>query len=105
MSQPAYLIAQLDVPNLERYLNEYGRPVFSQLSELGAEFLVTSPAEILEGEWLGNWTVIIRFPDWMTAVEWYNSEEYAPLRNMRIQELTSGGNMVLFLGRQVSTDS
>lgn len=101
MSQPAYLIAQLDVPNLEQFINEYSRPLFAQLSEIGAEFLVTSPAETLEGEWSGNWTVIIRFPDWMTAVEWYNSSDYAPLKDKRMKELTSSGNMVLAPGRPI----
>lgn len=99
MPQPAYLIAQLEVPNLEQYINDYSRPVFAQLSEIGAEYLVTSPAETLEGEWPGNWTVVIRFPDWMTAVEWYNSSGYETLKDKRINDLTASGNLVLVPGR------
>jgi hypothetical protein len=32
MSQPAYLIIQLNVKDFQQYLDQYGRPVFSQLS-------------------------------------------------------------------------
>ena len=100
MSQPAYLIVQLNVKDFPQYREQYGKPVFAQLTKLGAEFLVTSPhAETLEGEWSGNWTVLIRFPSWETAVEWYKSADYAPLKRARIQELTDGGNLVLLPGR------
>jgi uncharacterized protein (DUF1330 family) len=100
MSQPAYLIVQLNVKDFPQYREQYGKPVVAQLTKLGAEFLVTSPhAETLEGEWSGNWTVLIRFPSWETALEWYKSADYAPLKRARIQELTDGGNLVLLPGR------
>jgi uncharacterized protein (DUF1330 family) len=101
MSQPAYLIIQLNVKDFQQYLDQYGRPVFSQLSKLGGEFLVTSAeAETLEGEWFGNWTALIRFPSRETAMEWYESVDYAPLKSARIKELTTGGNMILLPGRE-----
>lgn len=101
MSQPAYLIIQLKVKDFQKYLDQYGKPVFSQLSKLGAEFLVTSAeAETLEGESFGNWTVLIRFPSRETAIEWYESDDYAPLKSARVKELTSGGNMILLPGRE-----
>lgn len=103
MSQPAYLLIQLKVKDFQQYLDKYGKPVFSQLAKLGAEFLVTSAeAETFEGESFGNWTVLIRFPSRETAIEWYGSAEYAPLKNARIKELTTGGNMILLPGRESS---
>jgi uncharacterized protein (DUF1330 family) len=99
MSQPAYLVGQINVKDIPRYLDQYGRPLLAQLTEIGAELLVTSPyAETLEAEWSGNWTVLIRFPSWDTAVEWYESADYAPLKTARIQDLTDGGNLVLLPG-------
>lgn len=102
MSQPAYLIAQINVRDVPQYIEQYGRPLAAQLAAIGAELLVTSPdAETLEGEWSGNWTVLIRFPSWEMAVEWYESADYAPLKRARIQDLAEGGNLVLVPGRDL----
>ena len=45
-----------------------------------------------EGEWNGNWTVVIQFPSMESAVAFYESEGYAPLRALRIDELTEWAN-------------
>ena len=104
MSQSAYLIAQIDVKDLPQYLDQYGRPVMSQLTKMGAEILVASPhVETREGEWSGNWTVVIRFPSWETAIEWYESTDYAPFKMARISALASGGNVVFVRGRDSDT--
>ena len=100
MSQPAYLLGQINVTDLPKYRDQYARPLLAQLTVIGAELLVSSPdAETLEGEWTGNWTVLIRFPSWETAAEWYQSADYAPLKRARIQDLTDAGNLVLLPGR------
>jgi uncharacterized protein (DUF1330 family) len=100
MSQPAYLIAQLEVTDVADYVDRYGKPLRAQLEEIGAELLVTSPdAEGLEGEWPGNWTVVIRFPSREIAVDWYESPDYAPLKRLRIEDLTESGNLILVPGR------
>jgi uncharacterized protein (DUF1330 family) len=100
MSQPAYLLGQINVTDFPQYRDHYARPLLAQLTVIGAELLVSSPdAESLEGEWPGNWTVLIRFPSWETAAEWYQSADYAPLKRARIQDLTDAGNLVLLPGR------
>ena len=100
MSQPAYLLGQINVTDFPQYRDSYARPLLAQLTKIGAELLVSSPdAETLEGEWSGNWTVLIRFPSWETAVEWYQSTDYAPLKRARIDDLTNAGNLVLMPGR------
>ena len=100
MSQPVYLIAQIEVKDRQQYLDQYGAPLAAQLAELGAELLVTSPdREIREGVWAGNWTVVIRFPSRAVATAWYESAEYAPLKDARINTLTTGGNLVFVPGR------
>jgi len=99
MSQPAYLIAQINVNDYPQYIDEYGLPVFALGSEHGAEFLVATPdAKTLEGEWSGNWTVVIRFPTAESALTFYHSSEYAPLRDARMNKLSSGGNLVIAEG-------
>ena len=99
MSQPVYVIGQIAVKDYGEYLTKYGIPVLEQLSSVGAEVIVGTPeADLLEGEWSGNWTVVLKFPDPKTLKEWYNSDAYAPLRRARIDELSVGGNLVVVPG-------
>ena len=98
---PVYFLARLDVPDVDRYRGEYGRKVLSQLVAVGAKLLVASPSPtVLEGDWESTWTALIQFPDRATALRWYQSEEYAPLKKLRVEELTTGGAAVLFDGYQ-----
>lgn len=101
MSRPSYLIAQIDVDNHKLYFNEYGKPVVEQFKKEGAELLVaTRNAKALEGEWHGNWTVIVKFPNAKAANSWYNSSAYAPFRQARIENLSTSGNIVLVPGSE-----
>jgi uncharacterized protein (DUF1330 family) len=103
MSHPAYLLGQINATDFPQYRDGYARPLLAQLTKIGAELLVSSAdAETLEGEWSGNWTVLIRFPSWEVAVEWYESADYAPLKRARIQDLTDAGNLVLLPGREAA---
>ena len=96
-SQPVYFIAHLRVPDTDRYRREYGRKLLPQLAAAGAKLLVASPSPtVLEGDWETTWTAVIQFPDRAAAMRWYESAEYAPLKKLRIEELTTGGAAVLF---------
>ena len=96
---PAYLVAQLEIKNREEYIQRYGLPILAMFEDVGAEVLAASPApKVLEGEWAGNWTVVIRFPSMQAAQDWYNSPEYQPLKELRINELTEGGSVALVEG-------
>ena len=100
---PAYLIAQLDVKDHKEYRERYGISVVEMLQKIGAEPLAAAAAPtVLEGEWKGNWTVVIRFPSMQAATDWYNSAEYQPLKNLRIGELTTGGSAVFVEGFDLS---
>ena len=99
MTLPVYLIAQIDVKDYQVYLEEYGMSVLEQFVQAGAEVLVATPdVEVLEGEWQGNWTVVVRFSSAEAANKWYHSEDYAPLKQARIEKLTNGGTMVMVPG-------
>ena len=95
--RPVYFVALLRVPDIEAYRREYGRRVLQQVSAAGAKLLVASPSPaVLEGEWESTWTAVIEFPDRAAALRWYRSEEYAPLKKLRLEELTTGGAAALF---------
>lgn len=98
---PAYFVACFRVPDVDKYRREYGRKVLAQVTALGAKLLVASPgATVLEGDWSSTWTALIQFPDRATALRWYESQEYAPLKKLRLEELTTGGAVALFDGFQ-----
>lgn len=93
---PAYVIALLQVPDVERYRRDYGRHVAAQVTALGGRLLVATPAATtLEGESGTTWTAVLEFPDRATALRWYHSAEYAPLKQLRLEELTTGGTVAL----------
>lgn len=98
---PVYFIAHLHVPDVDRYRREYGRKVLSQVAAVGAKLLVASPSPtVLEGDYESTWTAVIEFPDRAAALRWYQSQEYAPLKKLRLEELATGGTVVLFDGYQ-----
>ena len=104
---PAYFIALIQVPDIDSYRRGYGREVVAQVTAAGGKLLVASASPtILEGEWQSSWTVVIQFPDRDTAMRWYESREYAPLKKLRIEELTTAGTVALFDGfRPAATGS
>ena len=94
-----YLIVQLTIPNAESYTKGYAIPVVQQLQAIGAKLLAVSPdPQILEGKWEHKSTVIIKFPSMSVAKKWYSSEEYKPYKDIRVNKLTQGGNLVLVPG-------
>lgn len=96
---PAYLIGRINVKDHEDYMNQYAMPVLEQFKAAGAEILAASPQpEVLEGEWKSNWTVLIRFPSMEAARNFYHSDEYAPFRSLRVNELTNEGTVLMVEG-------
>ena len=47
---------------------------------------------------LGNWnyerTVVIKFPSFQRALDWYNSEEYEPIKQIRLDNSVSNGIII-----------
>jgi uncharacterized protein (DUF1330 family) len=96
---PAYMVVRLNVRNHEEYMQRYGMPVVAMFANIGAEVVAVSTApKVLEGEWGGNWTVVIRFPSMASAEAWYGSSEYQPLKKLRLTELTDGSSAVFVEG-------
>lgn len=101
MSQPCFVIVQINVLDLPRYRAEYAANVVHLIHGHGGEVLAASPdAEAREGTWTGTWTVVLRFPTREQADAWYEDPAYAPLKRARIDSLTEGGNLVFVPGRE-----
>lgn len=84
-----YVIAQITVTNKDSYAR-YVKQVQATLDVYGGEFLVRGgTSESFEGTPPGERNVIIRFPSYQAARNWYHSAEYAPVRELRMAASTS----------------
>ena len=93
-----YVIAQLEITNEDMFYNEYGSRSFPTLLANDGKILVTTqPADKLEGDWKGNWTVIIEFPSKAVALNWYNSKAYQDAISYR-KNSTKFSNIVILDG-------
>ncbi|MCX4028488.1 DUF1330 domain-containing protein [Endozoicomonas sp. SM1973] len=80
----AYCLFQnLNITNSAK-MKEYAEKVKPITESFGGEYVVMSGStEIKEGDWTPTLPVIIKFPSIDAANEWYNSDEYAPLKALR----------------------
>ena len=84
-----YVIGQITVTKPEDY-PAYVAKVGPILEKYGAEFLVRGGRhEVYEGEAPGERVVIVRFPSYEKALEWYHSEDYAEAKSLRMAASTS----------------
>ena len=84
-----YVIAQISVTDPQAY-RAYVARVLPVVELFGGEFLVRGGlSESFEGTPPGDRTVVIRFPSYQAAQDWYHSEEYAPIKAMRMAASTS----------------
>jgi uncharacterized protein (DUF1330 family) len=80
---PAYIIAEVEVLDKERY-ETYKRMVPASLAAYGGKFLVRGgKLERLEGEWSPKRLVILEFPSLAQAKAWWGSNEYAEAKALR----------------------
>ena len=72
----AYLIALVDVTDMEQY-KQYMKLTPGIIAQYGGEFLTRGGrSQVLEGDDDPRRKVLIRFPDYDTALAFYNSAEY-----------------------------
>ena len=97
--KPAYFMVQIATNDLEQLSTRYAHAAIASLMNFGGEMIVGTPAPtVLEGAWEGSWAAILRFPSMERAQAWYHSTEYQPYRDLRINELTVDGRIVLAEG-------
>ena len=84
-----YVIAQINVTDASTY-PLYVAQVEPIVKKFGGEFLVRGGrAESHEGEPPGDRNVVIRFPSYERARDWYHSEDYAAAKALRMSASTS----------------
>ena len=90
----AYLLANITVNNPENY-KEYVSKVKTVVEKFGGEYLVRGgEMNIIEGDWRNERNIVIKFPSREKAMEWYNSEEYKPIRQIRHDNAVSNSVIV-----------
>ena len=91
-----YAIAQIEVNNPENY-KEYLAKVSDIVAKFGGEFLVRGGEfSHVEGEGKNSRNIVIKFPSYERALEWYNSEEYKPIRQIRLDNADT--NQIIIRG-------
>jgi uncharacterized protein (DUF1330 family) len=81
---PAYVIAAVTDAWDQEKLVQYREGNTKTVADHGGRFVARGgPHEVLEGGWDPKRLVIIEFPDMESARAWYESDAYAPLRELR----------------------
>ena len=94
---PAYVIADVRAVRDQDALVEYRRRNTDAVANHGGRFLIRGgDAALLEGEWPTQRVVLIEFPGAAAARAWWESEEYAPLKELR--RAASDTNILLVEG-------
>ena len=89
-----YAITQIEVTNAEDY-KEYLSKVTDIVTKFGGEYLVRGGEfQCFEGEWKYPRTVVIKFPTYEKALEWYDSEEYKPVKPIRLANSVANGIII-----------
>ena len=84
-----YVVAQITVTDPDAY-PAYMEKVKPVIARFGGEFLVRGGrSQSYEGTPPGERTVVVRFPSYEKAMEWYHSEDYAEAKAMRMAASTS----------------
>lgn len=96
MNEAIYIVAQITIKDYDAYFTQYGEPFIDIIKQFkGKVIAANKEAETLEGPSFGNWTVLLKFPSRALALNFINSEEYAPLKDLRINELTTDNRIFL----------
>ena len=92
----AYILGQINITDVETF-KRYSEKVALTVQQYGGRYLVRGGAvEKLEGSFSGRRMVVIEFRSVEAAKQWYASEEYAPLIELRLS--ASDGDLLLVDG-------
>ena len=76
---------------------EYVEKVKPIAEKFGGDYIsIGSESKIVEGKWNYARTVVIKFPSFEKALDWYNSDEYKPIKQIRLEN--SVGNGIIIKG-------
>ena len=92
----AYMIAEVEVLDTLGY-EEYRAQVSATVAQFGGKYLVRGgTCTNLEGEWNPKRLVILEFESTTRAREWWNSEQYRPIKSIR--QRTARSKLLLLEG-------
>ena len=76
-------------------MSEYREKVFENVEHFGGTYrVVGGEQQTLEGDWKLNFPVVIEFDNREAALNWYQSEEYAPLKQLRLEAARGNGVLI-----------
>ena len=74
---------------------EYVGKVVPTVQKFGGEYLVRAGEyTVIDGEWKYPRTVVIKFPTYEKALEWHDSEEYKPVKPIRLANSVANGIII-----------
>jgi uncharacterized protein (DUF1330 family) len=95
---PAYFLVDILEVSDAAKMEEYKKQVGAVVEKFGGRYLIVGgAAEVVEGAWRPTFPVLIQFPSREQARRWYDSEEYRPLKALRLA--ASRANSVFLEGR------
>ena len=72
----AYAILQINITNQENY-KEYLKQVTEIVKKHQGEYIIIcGKSDFVQGKWNYQRTVVVRFPNYDSAIQWYNSKEF-----------------------------
>lgn len=77
-----------DPQKLEKYKAEVG-PLVARYG--GIYTMLGGNFKVVEGSWKPTYLVIIEFPTYQHALDWYHSTEYTDIKQLRLSAATSDG--------------
>lgn len=90
----------LKITDLEK-MDAYRSQVFANVEQYGGRYIVIGGQfATVEGDWSPTFPVIIEFPSLEQAYDWYNSDDYAGLKALRLA--ASEANAVFIEGMSPS---
>ena len=89
-----FAIFNIDIKRPKEY-KEYVKKVKPIAERYGGEYIIRGgESTIVEGSWAYPRTVVIKFPSYEKALEWYNSEEYKPIKQIRLDNSVANGIII-----------
>ncbi len=89
-----FAIFNIEIKKPEQY-KEYIEKVKPIVEMYGGEYVVKAgETTLVEGTWTYPRTVVIKFPSYEKALEWYSSDEYKPIKKIRLDNSVSNGIII-----------
>ena len=89
-----FAIFNIEIKKPEQY-KEYIEKVKPIVEMYGGEYVIKAgETTIVEGTWTYPRTVVIKFPSYEKALEWYNSEKYKRVKQIRLENSISNGIII-----------